>query len=371
MTMTENVFRPSRRKNGKRVFCRVFSGRYNLARGQKPATVALGTPDKRIALKRLRDIIIEKQRELEGMDSPKVLREALKTPLSELLDDYRRYLESHQFSAGYVRDTVQRVRRMGLEIGWRVLADVRPDTFEAWFSGLKTSAKTNREYQLSVRAFLNWLVRIELLPRNPLAKIRLVGCLGREVRPYRAYTDVELRALFALEGERTLFYEALFYTAGRKSEVGSLVWRDLVFKPDGLSAALFRASTTKNKHGRVVPLHTLFVRELVRRQVGKPDLDQRVFRHIPTRKQLLHDLSAAGIERRNGLGHVVHFHAFRKTARTIAVGCGVSERVCDEVLGHSNPNRMGTRYTDATGLPLQDWTKLPWFGVRGHFITRH
>jgi len=359
--MTENVFRPSRRKNGKRVRCRVFSGHYNLARGAKVITVPLDTPDERIARKRLRDIIIEKQLEAEGMESPRVLREALRTPVAELLNDYHRYLESRQFSAGYVRDTVRRVQRMAGEIGWKTLADIRPDTFEVWFSGLKTSPKTNREYQLSVRAFLNWLVRIELLARNPLAKLKLVCSLGREVRPSRAYTEAELRALFAMDGKRTLFYEALFYTAGRKSEVGSLVWRDLVFKPEGLSMVLFRASTTKNKRERVVPLHPSFVRELLRLRLGNPEPDQRVFQHVPTRKQLLHDLSAAGIERSNS-GGVVHFHAFRKTARTLAVAHGASERVCDEVLGHANPNRMGTRYTDPTGLPLQDWTKLPWFG---------
>ena len=40
----------------------------------------------------------------------------------------------------------------------------------------------------------------------------------------------------------------------------------------------------------------------------------------------------------------------------------INERICDMVLGHSNPNRMGTRYTDISGLPLDEWTKLPWFG---------
>jgi integrase len=362
MTMIEYVFRPSRRKNGKRVLCRLYSGRYSLARGLKPVTVALDTPDEQIARKRLRDNVIEKQREFEGMDSPKVMREAFRAPLSDLLADYRRHLESRHLSPGYVRDTGRRVKRMANEIGWQTLADVRPDTFERWFATLTTSAKTNREYQLSARAFLNWLMRIERLARNPLAKLDLVSARGREVRPYRAYTDDELRALFALEGERTLFYETLLYTGARKSEVASLVWRDLALKTEGLSVAVFRACTTKDREERIVPLHPCLVRELFRRHLGNSDSDGRVFSCVPSRKQLLHDLNAAGIERRDSVGRVVHFHAFRKTARTVAVRCGVSERICDAVLGHSNPNRMGTRYTDVSGLPLDEWTKLPWFG---------
>ena len=362
MIMIEYVFRPSRRKNGKRVLCRLYSGRYSLARGLKPVTIALDTPDEQIARKRLRDKVIEKQRELEGMDSPKAMREAFRAPLSELLTDYRRHLESHLLSEGYVRDTVRRLQRMAGEMDWRTLADVRPDTFEVWFAGLNTAAKTNREYQLSARAFLNWLMRIDLLARNPLAKLDLVSARGREVRPYRAYTDDELRALFALEGERTLFYETLLYTGARKSEVASLVWRDLELRTESLSVAVFRACTTKDREERIVPLHPCLVRELLRKHLGNSDSGGRVFSCVPSRKQLLHDLNAAGIERRDSVGRVVHFHAFRKTARTVAVRCGVSERICDAVLGHSNPNRMGTRYTDVSGLPLDEWTKLPWFG---------
>ena len=362
--MTEYIFRPSRRKNGKRVRCRFYSGRYSIARRGRVMTVALDTPDEGVARKRLRDLVVEKQRELEGLDSPKVIREALRTPLVELLQDYRRDLESQHFSAGYIRDTVQRVRRMAQEIGWQVLADVRPDSFGLWFSGLVGSAKTKREYQLSIRAFLNWLVRLEMLSHNPLSKLKLVGSRGREVRPYRAYTDEELSSLFALPGDRTLFYETLFYTGGRKAEVASWVWRDLTLRPDGQSVAVFRASTTKNREERVVPLHPCLVRELARLRLGKHDLDSPVFLRIPTRKQLLRDLDTACVERRDGSGRVVHFHAFRKTARTIAVRCGISERVCDQVLGHANPNRMGTRYTDVTGLPIRDWIKLPWLGAR-------
>ena len=357
----ENVFRPSRIVNGKRVRSRLHVGRYNLERGQKIVQISLDTPDEQVARKRLRDIVIEKQREAEGLDSPKLQREAFRTSLAELRTDYRRYLESRHLSTGYVRDTVRRLERMAEEIGWQTLADVRPDTFERWFSKLTTSAKTNREYQLSARAFLNWLVRMELLERNQLAKLDLVSSRGREVRPSRAFTDEELKALFALANTRTLFFQTLFYTAGRVAEVTALCWADLKLTLNGVSVAVFRASTTKTRIERVVPLHPGLVHELLRFRAHK-DLAGRIFKRAPSRKELLRDLEVVGIERRDSLGRVVHRHAFRKTARTIAVRCGVSERVCDAVLGHANPNQMGTRYTDISGLPLHEWTNLPWIG---------
>ncbi len=359
--MTEYVFKRSRRVKGKRVLSRVFVGRYSLGRGLPMVTVPLDTPDAQVARKRLRDLIVEKQREAEGMESPKAMREAQKTSLSELRTDYRRYLESRRLSKGYVRDTVKRLERMAVEIGWHTLADVRADAFERWFAGLTTSAKTNREYQLSARAFLNWLVRMELLERNPLAKLDLVSSRGREVRPSRAFSDDELRALFALANTRTLFFQALFYTGARVAEVAALCWADLTLTLDASAAAVFRASTTKARIERVVPLHPGLVRELLKLR-ALSDVSGRVFARAPSRKELFRDLDAAGIERRDTLGRVVHRHAFRKTARTFAVRCGVSERVCDAVLGHANPNRMGTRYTDVSGLPLNDWTKLPWLG---------
>lgn len=64
--MIEFVFRPSRVIDGKRTLLRVFSGRYALAKGDRPTTVCLNTPDREIARKRLRAIVLEKQREQEA-----------------------------------------------------------------------------------------------------------------------------------------------------------------------------------------------------------------------------------------------------------------------------------------------------------------
>ncbi|SDR87210.1 Phage integrase family protein [Opitutus sp. GAS368] len=190
-------------------------------------------------------------------------------------------------------------------------------------------------------------------------------------RPSRHYTEQELSALFSISSDRVLFYQMLFYTAGRKGEVASLVWGDFTLNNLEAASVTFRANVTKTKRERVVPLILPLAQKLWILRGEQYRNDSVVFQCIPTRKQLLRDLFSAAIERKDALGCVVHFHAFRKTARTLAIAHGVSERVCDAILGHESEHRMGTRYTDMRGVPLSDWLKLPWLGRGGDNAQLH
>ena len=136
--MAENVFRPVRRVNGKKVRSRLFCGRYTLTRGAKPVTVYLHTPDEKVARKMLRDIIVEKQRETVGLIAPKSQREALQTPLSELIADYAEYLRGRGVTPEYLRDTIKRLQRITVEAKWQFLGDVRPDSFLRWRAKLNS-----------------------------------------------------------------------------------------------------------------------------------------------------------------------------------------------------------------------------------------
>jgi integrase len=272
----ENVFRPVRRVNGKKVRARLFCGRYSLIRGAKPVTVSLHTPDEKVARKMLRDIIVEKQREAVGLIAPKSQREALQTPLSSLVDDYAAYLRGRAVSAGYLSDTVKRLQRIIAETKWKLLGDVRPDSFLRWRAQLTCSAKTVKEYQLSLGAFLNYLVRVERLERNPLAKIEHVETRGRQVRPYRAFTEDELRKLFPIAGARLLVYQVMLYTGQRPEEVAALVWDDLHLNEER-PFVLVRVETTKDKDKRAVPLHPLLASAL---KVARPVNDHEYLTHF-------------------------------------------------------------------------------------------
>ena len=169
--MIEHVFKHSRLVDGERVVARCYTGRFRLHGEKQVRTVALNTPDRRIALKRLRDYVVELEREREGMIAPRVMRETAERPLLTLVGEYEAHLRGQEREARHVHDTTQRLRRIIQEIGWNALADVRADAFAKWRTGLKCSPKTRKEYQVSACAFLNWLVKGKRLAENPLAKL--------------------------------------------------------------------------------------------------------------------------------------------------------------------------------------------------------
>jgi integrase len=363
--MTEYVYRPSRRVNGKRVLSRLFSGRYSLSAGAPIISVALHTPDEQVARKRLRDIVVEKQREAEGLIAPSAMRHASALSLRELVNAYGADLRRRDLAARHVHDTLCRVRRLIARAGWNRLADVRPDSFVQVLGKLRRSAKTQKEYQVSVNAFLNWLVKTEQLPRNPLALVDMIDIRGKQVRSSRAFTEKEITRLLAVADYRRLAYLLLLYTGQRKSEVYNLVWGD-VHLDEVRPYALFRDTTTKDKKKRAVPLHQDLAIEL--RGICPDDVspDRRVFWHtFPDYKTLRADFERAGIPHKDALGRVVHFHSFRKTWQTLGVTYGVNQRSAQELLGHSDANLTAKVYTDVPALALHtEMAKLPWLG--GH-----
>jgi len=362
--MIEFVFRPSRTVNGRRVLSRVFCGRYALDKGMKPVRVSLNTPDREVARKRLRAIVLEKQREAEGIVAPKAVRVAAGTQLGELINDYEADLRGRELNPKHVRDTTTRLRRMIAENSWKVLSDIRADGFVKWRAGLKLSPKTKKEFHLSANAFLNWLMQTDRLLVNPLAKVPHVETRGKQVRPCRAFTEDELQRLFAIAGRRRLAYQMLLYTGQRKSEVRSLMWCDLHLD-EAKPYALFRESTTKDKDKRAVPLRPEIVEQLKALRPKSDEthtLSKPVFWfRWPTYDILRGDLNRARIERVDALGRSVHFHSFRKTWQTLGVRYGINQRVAQEVLGHSDANLTAKVYTDVPALALHaEIAKLPW-----------
>jgi len=126
--------------------------------------------------------------------------------------------------------------------------------------------------------------------------------------------------------------------------------------------ALFRASTMKDKDKRAVPLKRELADGLLAMRPIDAQADKRVFWwRWPTYDILRSDLKKAGIEHKDALGHVVHFHSFRKTWQTLGVRSGVNQRSAQEILGHSDANMTAQVYTDVAGLALHDEiAKFPW-----------
>ena len=317
------------------------------------------------------EFALHAQREEEGLISSHSLRETAAKGMAALIADYENDLVSRRLARKHVHDTLRRIRRIVSETGWRGIADIRPDSFLTWRSSLESSAKTKKEYQISINAILNWLVRTDRFLANPLVRIKKVETRGKQVRQYRAFTVEELARLFSIAGKRRLAYQTLLYTGQRKSEVRALVWGDLHLdskKP----YILFREGTTKDKDKRAVALRLEIAEELRAIRPVKIDPTVRVFWFAwPTYDILRSDFKRAAIERKDGLGRVVHFHSFRKTFQTLGVGCGINQRAAQEILGHSDANNTARVYTDVASLQLHDEiAKLPWISPTG-VVAQH
>ncbi len=364
--MRLSVFKPSRRVNGKRIVSRVYVGRYSLAKGGKLIRVPLNTPDKEIASKRLRDIVLEKQREQEGLISPRLTREASIIPLSEHLTDYVADLRAQERHPQHIKDTSRRIERVFKETGWKSFQDISASDFIGWRAKLKCSAKTKTDYLVSLNAFFNWLIRQDKLAANPLKNVPRVEIRGKQVRQARPFTELELSRLFAISGKRTLVYKTLFYTGQRKAEVDALRWADLRLD-DANPSAFFRASTTKDKDSRCIPLPTALAEELKLRQPPVEQRDKKVFFGIfPHYETFRADLKNAEIPHKDTAGQVVHFHSFRKTHASFAARYGVAQKATQEVLGHSDANLTANIYTEMASDTIRaELTKLPWITSDG------
>ncbi|WP_438482338.1 tyrosine-type recombinase/integrase [Oleiharenicola lentus] len=355
----EFVYRSARRVKGKRVKSRFYLGRYSLRSGEKPVTVALSTTDRQVALKRLRDIVVTAQKEAEGMIPSTALRDAAKSPLFVLLADYRNDLVSRGLKPNHVKESVRRIE-MAMEFcGWKKLAEISPSSFIRFRADLSGGAKTKKEYQTSVNAFLNWCVRTDRLVSNPLLKVDRIDIRGKAVRPTRSFTAHELQLLFQ-NSAHALFYQSLLYTGQRRAEVASWQWGDLDLN-DVSPFVLIGEGETKDKEKRAVPLkHQLAFLLRTVRPAGALNTDS-VFLTPPSYEVLRADFIRAGVDHRDARGRVVHFHAFRKTFQTMGVRAGVNQRSAQALLGHSDPALTANAYTDVPALELHsEVAKLPW-----------
>jgi hypothetical protein len=83
-----NVFKHKRRKDGKLISARFYSGRYRLEGDSKATTVALKTTDKQVAEAKLKRLVDELERERAGLLAPKAIREGLQKLFVELMAEY-------------------------------------------------------------------------------------------------------------------------------------------------------------------------------------------------------------------------------------------------------------------------------------------
>jgi integrase len=364
--MTEYVFKPKRRKNGKSVESRLYSGRYRLPGQTKTITVALGISDKQAAEAKLRNLIRDLEREAAGIIVPKRMREAAARSLRDHLFDYVCDLRARKRAGGYLASVEMRVRKLATECKWGQLIDVTAKSFQTWRARQTLSAKTLNDYLAAVAAFFSWLERAEQVERNPLKNVGKVEARGNERRKRRAFTLDELARVIAKSGVYRLALLTAYYTGLRRNELKQVEWGDIQQAADGIFLVV-RASTTKNHKSQRQYMPAWFFAELVKSKPQGAVGNTRVFAPgtIPSMWKFKQVLARAGVPYKDDQGRQSDFHALRRSFNTHLAQAAVDPQTRKEMMRHSELRLTLDVYTDKGMLPMAEAVeKLPMFPLQ-------
>jgi integrase len=332
---------------------RTWRGRYRLA-GEKDITeVPLDIADRQSALKKLRDMVHEREQEVAGIIPPKSLRDAGQRDLADHLTDFLGDLQTHRCSKKHINNIQYRVTLLINECRWRLPSNVTADSFVTWRAKQTHASATLNHYLGAARVLINWMKDKKRVLENPLADVAEIDTRGRETRKRRAFEVAEMIRLIAVSGPRKPIYLMAAHTGLRRSELGALVWAFLKLdaKPPHLRLP---GKHTKNGEDAVLPLHPDVVTSLREsRGIGVGDGDL-VFPRMPRIERFRRDLKKAGIPYFDAQGRVADFHALRKTFDTHLQLNGAMPRVTMELMRHSDMRLTMENYLDATLLPIAE-----------------
>jgi len=360
--MIRSIFKPSRLRDGKRVRSRIYWGQYRLNPDEPITRVSLRTYDKRVAEKRLGEIVCEIEQERAGVIVPRQYRNAGSKPVLDHLADFLTDLQTRGRSSEYLRKVNSRVRKLIDDCSWNFLCEISSDSFILWRSKAKHAPRTLNHYLDAAQVLMGWLVSTGRIPENPLVCVQKVDTRGRETFERRAFTDLEIRRLIAVSGPRATIYSFAVQTGLRFNEMRSLRWDDVTLRDsDQISVITLRAMTTKNRRADVIPLSNGAVNAIRPLLSDPPDPSAPVFSNgMPSHHTVTADLERAGIPKIDELGRRVDFHALRKTFITNLQRAGVKRRVAMALARHSDSRMTDGVYTDVEALPFaQALAQLP------------
>jgi integrase len=335
---------------------RLYRGRYKLDLDEKMSDVPLRTPDKQVAEQRLRKIIIERQRERDGLIAPRQQRDAAQRALSEHVKAYCESRRAVKCDEKYVRELERKLEKLCTACAWQLVRDVTPESFEKWRTRQITAPKTLNEYQNAINGLMNWLEHC--VGPNPLRFIQKVQTAGEPRRKRRALGAEQLRRLVTVSGERAIIYLVAASTGIRRGELECLEWRDVCL--DGPQPFIaVRSSIAKNNKHVMQPVPMFVADKLRDFRPSSVRPNEMVFASgVPRMEVYRRDLAAAGIDYRDAEGRVADFHALRTTFGTLLTLASRSQRTVMELMRHSDMKLTAKTYTDASMLPVSETVEL-------------
>ena len=360
--MVYKVEKRRSRKNGVLHLTRCYYLRYRIGEMLVDRWLSLGVSDKQVAEKKAQEFLKEKEQEAAGILEPKIIRSAAARPLAEHLRDYVADLEKRNRagrngSGG--RKVAMRVTALLNGCSWKVAFNINADSFIAWRSRQKKSARTLNHYLQAMISFLNWMERVGRIKGNPLKFVGKIDERGQEKRVRRAFTDDELRRLVMGSGPRGIVYFMAARSGLRQAELRQLIWEDLRLDAETPTVRV-RSSCAKNKKEEFVSLIPELVEKLKAHRPAKCSPSRLVFSSVPQARTLRTDSEKLGIAYCDESGRYADFHALRYTWATFLQRHDIPQRFAMKLLRHSDIKLTSKVYTDETQLPIYEAIlKLP------------
>jgi integrase len=362
--MIFEVERRRKRVGGVLKLSRMYYLRYRLGDMPCDRWVSLRVTEKDVAWERARQFKRDYELEAAGLALPKDRIVTASRPFSKVLDDYVSELRTRGRDEKYVAGTEKRISTLARECRWQKITDVSADSFMGWRRVQILKAKTLNDYLTDISSFLGWLVKLERLGSNPLAKVEKIARNEAQEEQRRAFTHDQIGRLRAVSGPRATLYSVALFGGVRRGELSQLLWGDVVLAADGKTLLKLRASTTKNGKSALQPIPDWLAKELSATKPKGSSLADKVFPVLPRMPRFYKDLRAAGIPKVDERGHVAVFHSLRHTLATWLWETGANPREIQELMRHSTLDQTANRYTDKLSLGLRRASDaLPIFGA--------
>jgi integrase len=361
--MIFEVERRRKRVGGVLKLSRMYYLRYRLGDMPCDKWVSLGVTEKDVAWEKARLFKRDYELEAAGLALPKDRIVTAAKPFPKVLGDYISELRTRGRDEKYVAGTEKRISTLARECRWQKITDVSADSFMGWRRVQCLKAKTLNDYLTDISSFLGWLVKLERLGTNPLAKVEKIARNEAQEEQRRAFTHDQISRLRTVSGARATLYTVALFGGVRRGDLSQLLWGDVVAAGDGETLLKLRASTTKNGKSALQPIPDWLAKELHATKPAGASLADRVFPVLPRMPRFYKDLEAAGIPKVDERGHVAVFHSLRHTLATWLWETGANPREIQELMRHSTLDQTANRYTDKLSLGLRTASNaLPSFG---------
>ena len=326
-----NVFKITRQSKGGQKRSSKWYGK--VRSGRRWRMVALYS-DRAASIRQLQELQKIEDQKASGIIT--VATEAAAKPLTEHIKDRLSDLERQGSSPKHVYTMKVSFNRVMTLMKWRTLADLTADNVAKLLDVLQEeglNAQTINRYIAHLKGLVHWCQKRGRLGHDPLISIQK---LPEAPRQRVGLTGEQVNGLLAAAPpERAAVYQFAVLTGLRRSELQALRWGDLHLDAPAPFIQL-RADVTKNGKADQLPLHANLIALL---QSWKPkQVEDAIFAQIPSMKDFRRDLQAAGLD--TG----IDFHSLRHTYCQLLVRAGVSLKLAQQLMRHSDPRLTSNIY---------------------------